>query len=303
VADFNESNLLRGLLKARDAEREPWDAIIFNNPAWHGLVRELPARARIFDAMDDLSEHAFSPAEAEQEEISSLEIADRVWTGTSIMAERLSGRHRHIRFIPNGVDAERFIHPDQALLEACRDEVASVYGRAPGGSALLAGYFGMLNERIDPRLLQPLLDAGWRVLLIGPTTTTKPALPDHPGLRLLGPKPYASLPAYLALMDLALIPYRTDGANRYLYPVKALEYLAGRKPVLSTPLPDVVKLLGEYVLCESEAEGWGRVARDWDRIKPQAAARAQAGAAYARSRGWQAMIDEMVEELASVMVG
>jgi hypothetical protein len=98
-------------------------------------------------------------------------------------------------------------------------------------------------------------------------------------------------------MDLALIPYRTDGPNRFLYPVKALEYLAGGRPVLSTQLPDVVRFLKDYVHLAATPDEWSRVAENWTQLKPQLADKARLGQTYALNRGWSAMIDEMCEDL------
>lgn len=36
-------------------------------------------------------------------------------------------------------------------------------------------------------------------------------------------------------------------ATRYLSPTKTLEYLAAHKPVVSTPIPDIIEAYGDYV--------------------------------------------------------
>ena len=267
------------------------DYIVFNDPRWASLAHRLPARRRLFDCMDDLSAIAPSAKWAEEMERHALEIADRVWTGTWSLAQKLSDRHAHVRFIPCGVEAERFAAPDPASIE-------QVAADLPPGEGPLAGYFGVLNERFDLARVEALLASEpWRVLLIGPATSRAPALPDNPRLRWIGPRPYTQLPAYLAHFDLSLIPYDTQGPNRFLYPVKALEYLAGGKPVLATPLPDVVRFLGDYVELADAPEDWraagGRLIRD----REPALEKARRGQAYARSRTWDAMLDEMEEDL------
>jgi glycosyltransferase involved in cell wall biosynthesis len=224
-----------------------------------------------------------------------------------MMAERLRDRHRHVRFIPCGVDGEHFSRPDPVEVERTRAAIDALFqaqvptrmqaSSADNAAGPLAGYFGFLNDRVETTLVRALLDEGWRVLLIGPSSSTMPPLPMHPGLIYVGLKPYASLPSHLALMDLAIIPYRTDGAHRFLYPVKALEYLAGGKPVLSTSLPDVKRFLGDYVLLADGPAAWGAIARDWERIENDALEKARAGQRYALSRGWDAMVSEMGEEL------
>ena len=60
-------------------------------------------------------------------------------------------------------------------------------------------------------------------------------------------KAYEDLPSYLAHFDVSLIPFALNEATEFLSPTKTLEYLAAGKPVVSTPLPDVVGLYGEVV--------------------------------------------------------
>ncbi len=294
LAAINDGLMRRAVGSLR---RKHWDAVIFNDPRWGRLARGLAAETRVFDCMDDLSAQAPGAAWAERREREALACADRVWTGTGTLADRLEGRHPQVRFIPGGVDAERFAQPDPTLAERVEREL-------PAGDGPLAGYFGVINERFDGARAVALLESGWRVLLIGPGSSRSPRLPEHPRLRWIGPRPYAELPSYLARFDLGVIPYDTQGPHRFLYPVKALEYLAGGKPVLSTPLPDVVRFLGEYVELADTVEDWREAGARLAVDRAEAGARARAGQCYARTRSWEAMVDEMERELdAGVQAG
>ena len=70
-------------------------------------------------------------------------------------------------------------------------------------------------------------------------------------------KSYEELPAYLAHFDVALVPFAMNEATRYLSPTKTLEYLAAHKPVVSTPIHDVVELYGDYVRIGHTAQEFG----------------------------------------------
>jgi glycosyltransferase involved in cell wall biosynthesis len=54
----------------------------------------------------------------------------------------------------------------------------------------------------------------------------------------------------------ALLPFARNAATRAISPTKTLEYLAGGKPVVSTPITDVVDLYGDVVETVSTAEGF-----------------------------------------------
>ncbi|HOR29298.1 MAG TPA: glycosyltransferase [Candidatus Sumerlaeota bacterium] len=275
-----------------------WETIIFNDPRWAGVAAALPARMRVFDCMDDLTAQAPSAEWARAREDEALRVADRIWTGTASLEARLrdqaAERGKPIRFVPCGVDADHFASPDARRVAALRPML-------PPGAGPLAGYFGALNERVRGELVEALLAGGARVLLIGPTTSRAPAIVKqagrHPGLRWTGPRPYAELPAWLALFDFAIIPYDTGGPHRFLYPVKALEYLAGGKPVLSTPLPDVLRFLGDYVETASAAEDWRAAPRRMQAETESIRKKTERGRDYARSRSWEAMVEEMLADL------
>jgi hypothetical protein len=50
--------------------------------------------------------------------------------------------------------------------------------------------------------------------------------------------------AYLAGWDVALMPFAMNESTQFISPTKTPEYLAGGKPVVSTPIKDVVRHYG-----------------------------------------------------------
>lgn len=301
IGRLNEESLRRSIARHHPGA---FDVIIFNDPRWAKLASGIEGRRRIWDNMDDLSAQAPSEDWIEEMEDASLGAADRIWTGTAMLADRHMDAGRKAKFIPCGVEGDRFAaaqieEQKYAARRLIGPIVVEVFKRDKRiADHPLVIYFGALNERIRADLIGALAEEGCFVLLIGPTSSQAPSLEHLSTVRSIGPRPYAQLPAFLAEADFAIIPYDYTGAHRFLYPVKALEYLAGGKPVLSTPLPDVVRFLGDYVLIEGEAEGWRRVAREWKTIQPEAERRALKGQSYALSRSWDAMIDEMIKDLA-----
>src|SRR5690625_2938496 len=77
--------------------------------------------------------------------------------------------------------------------------------------------------------------------MIGPVVKIAEAdLPRLPNIHWLGQRDYDLLPAYLAGWDVALMPFAINEATRFISPTKTPEYLAGGKPVVSTPIADVI---------------------------------------------------------------
>ena len=113
------------------------------------------------------------------------------------------------------------------------------------------GFFGVLDERLDRELLSSVaaLAPGWHFVLIGPVAKIDPHdLPKAPNLHYLGPKRYEELPQYIAGWDVAMMPFAMNAATAFISPTKTPEYLAAGKPVVSTPIVDVVRTYGALEL-------------------------------------------------------
>ena len=62
----------------------------------------------------------------------------------------------------------------------------------------------------------------------------------------MGPSSYQDLPLWVSGFDACILPYKVDESTISINPLKLKEYLATRKPVISTPLPEAIKL-SQYI--------------------------------------------------------
>jgi len=62
---------------------------------------------------------------------------------------------------------------------------------------------------------------------------------------LTGKVPFFEIPKYIAISDLCLMSFKLNDITRKITPVKVLEYMAMKKPVLSNNLPSIVHEIGE----------------------------------------------------------
>src|SRR5262249_39293502 len=141
-------------------------------------------------------------------------------------------------FVSHGVDVAHF---SRAL-----DPALAPPADAAGLGRPVIGFFGLLAEWIDLGLLAGIARARpqWTLLLIGKANVDTSALRALPNVRLLGQKPYATLPAYCRAFDVGVIPFRVDELTVRANPLKLREYLAAGLPVVSTDLPEVRKYAG-----------------------------------------------------------
>ena len=109
----------------------------------------------------------------------------------------------------------------------------------------------IVADKLDLPLIVEMcaLRPGWSFAFVGPRGPGDPrtdvsALTEVGNLALLGPRRYDELPKVLRGADVAILPYRTDGAMRSVFPMKTFEYLAAGLPVVSTRLPALTDVPG-----------------------------------------------------------
>ena len=246
----------------------------YYTPMMLPFSRHLSAACTVYDCMDELANFKFAPANLMDLETELLEVADVVFTGGYSLWEAKQGRHGNIHPFPSGVDRDHFAQARQPLPEPA-DQADLSHPRL--------GFFGVVDERMDLDLLAAVADARpeWSLVMVGPVVKIDPGdLPIRPNLHFLGGKSYEELPAYLAGWDVALMPFAVNDATRFISPTKTPEYLAGGRPVVSTPITDVIRHYGaleavkiaadpaafvegcEAALVLSGSEGQWRVAAD-----------------------------------------
>jgi glycosyltransferase involved in cell wall biosynthesis len=214
----------------------------FYTPMALGFAGDLPATLVVYDCMDELSLFEGGPATISDLEQQLLGRADLVFTGGASLYGAKSRQHPNVHSFPSSIDALHFCRARTPLTEPL-DQSALGHPRI--------GFFGVIDERLDLDLLSDIARArpGYQFVMLGPVVNIDPAtLPVLPNVHYLGLKPYAELPSYLAHWDVAMMPFARDDSTRFISPTKTLEYLAGGKPVVSTPIPDVIRPYGEQHL-------------------------------------------------------
>lgn len=194
----------------------------------------------VFDAMDELANFRGAPAELREREAALLELADMVFAGGPSLHAARKDRHPKTYCFPSGVDAPHF----RRAIDAQRPHDIE------GLAGPIVGFYGVLDERIDFALVDEIAQSqpNWSIVMIGPLAKiSETDLPRRPNIHFLGNRAYAELPAYLASFDVAIMPFARNESTRFISPTKTLEYLAGGKPVVSTPIADVAELYGNVV--------------------------------------------------------
>jgi UDP-galactopyranose mutase len=195
----------------------------------------ISAAVTVYDCMDELSAFQDAPPELRRLEADLLQRADILFTGGMSLYEAKRAQHPNVHAFPSAVDAEHF-RKARAALPDPPDQAKIPWPRL--------GFFGVIDERLDRELIAFLarLRPNWHLILIGPVVKIDPrSLPQADNIHYLGRQSYDDLPAYVANWSAAMMPFARNAATRFISPTKTPEYLAGGKPVVATPIIDVVR--------------------------------------------------------------
>jgi UDP-galactopyranose mutase len=207
----------------------------YYTPMMLPFSRNVASACTVYDCMDELANFRFAPPQLLELERELIATSDVVFTGGYSLYEAKKDRHPNIHPFPSSVDRPHFAKAREAV-------------RAADGRPQL-GFYGVIDERMDLELVAALADArpDWTINMVGPVVKIDPAeLPQRPNLLYPGGKTYDELPAVLGEWDVALMPFAINESTRFISPTKTPEYLAGGRPVVSTPIADVIRHYGDF---------------------------------------------------------
>lgn len=301
ISHLNRWLALRQLLR-RLVARGQRPVLMLQRPYLLPSLRGLPAALRVYEVTDDYVASTRTPGRERRVRRAHhrfLRQADLVWASTDNLVEQVRRQRRDAERCTMGVDYVAF----SAGTESEVPEPLRRLGRPR------VGLVGRLNDRIDWPLVESLCDRHpeWHIVLVGPIylagSATRRALEQlekRKNFHLLPAVPRSEMPAYIAHLDVCLIPYRVYEGTVGINPLKLYEYLATGRPVVSTPLPavenfaDVVTLAGPHAFVDAVNE-----ALESSDDPESAEVRRQ----RARPLDWQTVADHRLEQLAGRLGG
>ncbi|HUT03193.1 MAG TPA: glycosyltransferase [bacterium] len=270
----------------------------FYAPRFAHLLDSLEHSAVVYDIMDEHSAFSFARRDMKELETRLLRDADVVFAGTNTLAERKRELAPEIKYLPCGVEFEHF-----SAAAAQKLPVPAAFSSVNGP---LIGYFGAVDDRLDFDMLlaAAMRHPDWTILLVGPRFGTKSQnelVQSQPNIVMPGLVPYAELPAYLAQFDVAVLPFVLNELTMHIHPTKVLEYLASRTPVVSTPIPDVVKFYSGVVKIASTPHEF--IAAVENLLSRPDADAVERGYQMARASSWDALVERMMADLKRALLG
>ena len=186
--------------------------------------------------------------------------------------------------IANGVDFDLF---SRAAAAGTPDELQEL-------ARPLIGYVGAIAHWFDFDLVERIAGAhpSGSLVLIGPVYRDvegrlRGVMERRPNVCHIGPRPYERLGAYIASLDVCLIPLEVNELRRMADPNKLYEYAAGGKPIVTMKYSEDMESVADFVyLAESADEFLEKV-----EAALKKGGDAERLTAFARESSWQARAD------------
>jgi glycosyltransferase involved in cell wall biosynthesis len=212
------------------------------SPYFVGVLDYFNPKMIIYDCMDELANFKYASPNLRKYEKELMAKSDIVFTGGKSLYESKKDLHRNIFCFPSAIDIKHF--------EKSFSKKTSIPEDIAGIKKPIVGFYGVIDERLDLDLIAKVAKqlSSVSFVFMGPIAKINPdALPKNPNIFYLGKKEYAFLPNYLKGIDITFMPFELNDATKYISPTKTLEFMAAHKPIISTPIYDVVREFSNVV--------------------------------------------------------
>ena len=191
----------------------------------------------VYHCVDEIKAQPGMPVqEIERAETELMAEVDLCFVTAEHLLQTRRQQNPNTHYFPNVAEFDHFAAARSDALPV-PDDLAALPGPRIGFIGAISGY------KVDFALLRRMAEAHpeWSIVLIGKVGEGDPwtdvsSLQDLKNLHFVGPRPYASLPAYLKGFDVAILPSMINEYTRGMFPMKFFEYLAAGRPVVSTRL-------------------------------------------------------------------
>jgi beta-glucosidase/6-phospho-beta-glucosidase/beta-galactosidase/glycosyltransferase involved in cell wall biosynthesis len=243
-------------------------------------------RGIIYDSMDELSQFTGAPKSLIDNERRLMKYADIVFAGGYELSLKKKEHHHNVHFFGCGVEFEHFAK--------AQDPTTVIPPDIDFMARPILGWFGVVDERVDYTMIGEVAreKPEWSIAMVGPVVKVDPnLLPHAPNLYWMGGRDYQVLPNYCRAFDVNMMCFAINAATQYINPTKALEYMATGKPIVSTPVKDVIKQYSDLVEIASGTKEF--IAACERAIRQPDKERIQRGIEKARQNSWESTVKTM----------
>jgi glycosyltransferase involved in cell wall biosynthesis len=204
-------------------------------PPDRALIGRMDESLVIYDCMDRHAEFRKGrrAERVAKEEIHLLEQAGVVLASSADLLDHCFRHNANAYLVRNGVNPEWLRR---------RAQESGPGEQLPESDGPTLGYVGTIGPWLDIELLAQVASQlpSAKVVLVGPVETDLSPVSRFPNVIITGPVPYSAIPGIIDKLDVCLLPFKLNNLTRAVDPIKLYEYAALGKPMVSTPLPEVM---------------------------------------------------------------
>ncbi|MBW7452786.1 glycosyltransferase [Paenibacillus sepulcri] len=209
------------------------NSFLLQNP-W---IENLPHRTLWYDVLDRVDFFSFYDRNMLAKHYQVLHEADIVTYSAQGLLEYVENRKDAV-YLPNASRYEDF-----ELVIGKKPQVPDDLMPIVKKNKKIIGYYGAIEEWFDTELvISTAKHSNVEIVLIGYCGIPKDSFPDN--VHFLGQKPYLRLKDYAAYFDALIIPFIVNDLTNSVSPVKFFEYCAIGKPIISTPIAEILPYQG-----------------------------------------------------------
>lgn len=214
---------------------------LVQHPYWREPAYAIPNARVVYDCMDHHAGFANNASDILEAERRLIRESDLVVVTSDWLHLQIAPEARRIALVRNAAEYGHFsIRPEEVFSD-------------PAGRKVI-GYFGAIADWFDTGLVRKVAQAfpDALVVLVGRDTAgVGEALRDCPNVRMVAEVPYAALPYWVHGFDVCLLPFQVSDLTLATNPVKAYEYLAAGKPLVSVALPELTQFHGVAAVADT----------------------------------------------------
>ncbi|MEW5895890.1 MAG: glycosyltransferase family 9 protein [Candidatus Omnitrophota bacterium] len=217
-------------------------------PQSQPIIEALNFEKIVYYAIDEMTAFGGTLAEDKvrirQQEEKLVKKSTMVLAVSLRLLNRIKNLHPNTHLLPNAVDPHHY--------SPLRLERLSPHPCLPSKTGPFITFIGQLDERMDQSIVRKMAGShpDWTIILAGRIKdgVDFSFLKKFSNIIFTGYLHYSELPSILKQTDVCIIPYHRDELTLSSSPVKAYEYLASGRPVVSTLLDglaecrDVIKM-------------------------------------------------------------
>ena len=247
-------------------------------------------RGVVYDCMDELSQFTGAPPQLIENETRLMQHADVIFTGGFEMGQKRKKLLDNVHIFGCGVEIEHF--------GKARDSQTSIPADIDFMARPILGWFGVVDERVDYAMVGEMvrMRPDWSFAMVGPVVKVDPnLLPHAPNLFWMGGRDYQQLPNYCAAFDICMMPFAMNASTQFINPTKGLEYMATGRPIISTPVKDVVRQWSDIITIVKTTEEFIQAAEKFLNEDTLRSEKVEKGLALSATCGWDNTVKSMQE--------